>query len=279
MLPIERQRKIASLIKANKIMTMKELIAILDVSMDTLRRDIQQLLNQGKVKKFYGGIEYVEPNMTEIEMDKRMVSMANEKQAIAKLCSEQIKDGDCIYLDSGTTTFKIASYIKQKKNLTILTNSLPVVLELTDSEVDVIMVGGKIRKEEKSVFLHDSLFQIDALNIDKAFICAGGISVEKGVSDYHIDEAITRRKIIEIAREVYVAADSTKFGKDVLVGITSLEKIDCFITDQHLANYYRRAFKQADAKLLIAPLHKKPKYSLSIPADKTISDTLTELIN
>ena len=233
---------------------MKALTTLMAVSMDTLRRDIQQLLKEGKIKKIYGGIEYIEPAMTEIKLDQRMGSMSKEKQAIAKRCSEQVQDGDCIYLDSGTTTFKIAKYIKQKKNVTVVTNSILVVLELADSEVDVIIIGGKIRKEEKSVFSHEALFHFESLNIDKAFLCAGGITVEKGVSDYHLEEAITRKTIMTIANTIYVAADSTKFGKDVLIGIAPLEKIDCLITDQHLQPCYIDAFNKANATLLIAPL-------------------------
>ncbi|KRG16339.1 transcriptional regulator [Virgibacillus soli] len=252
MLPLERQKKIIELLKFKKVMKIKELLTELDISIDTLRRDLNILTKQGKIEKIYGGVKLAESPLAESSMDKRLISHIEEKNSIAQTCSEYIQDGDCIYLDSGSTTLQIAKYIKNKRKLTVITNSVPVVLELMNSNLDLIMIGGKVRKEEQSVVTYDYLFNFNQLNIQKAFICASGITFEKGISDYHIEEAITRKNIISLSSEIYVAADSTKFGKDVTVGITPLEKVDYIVTDQHIHETFITAFKDTSTKLIIA---------------------------
>lgn len=250
MFPLERQKKILELLIANQVMKIAELAEELNVSVETLRRDINLLASQGKIEKIYGGVKLVEWNFGESSIDVRMISRLKEKEMIAQKCSEYIHDGDCIYLDSGSTTYQIAKYIKNKKNLTVITNSIPVVNELLTSDIELIIIGGKVRKKEKSVTSYDFLFNFNELNILKAFICASGITVESGISDYNLEEAITRKKIIELSNEVYVAADSTKFDKNVTIGIAPLEKIDYIITDHHVTNDVIHRFKKTTTNLI-----------------------------
>jgi DeoR family transcriptional regulator, fructose operon transcriptional repressor len=252
MFPLERQKKIIELLMIKKVLKMTELTEELDISVDTLRRDINILAKQGKVEKIYGGIKLIESKLGESSIDERMVNHLEEKESIAQICSEMINDGDCIYIDSGSTTFQIAKYIKQKRNLTVVTNSIPVVVELMNSDVELIIIGGKIRKHERSVVTFEYLFNFNELNILKAFICTSGITLEKGISDYNLEEALTRKKIIELSKEVYVAADSTKFGKDVTVGIAPFDKIDYMITDHNLNKDYIDQFKKINTNLIIS---------------------------
>jgi DeoR family fructose operon transcriptional repressor len=252
MFPLERQKKILELLTIKIVLKLPELAEQLNISMDTLRRDISLLGKQGKIKKIYGGIKLVESEFAESPMDERMVSRLEEKKMIAQKCSEYINDGDCIYLDSGSTTYQIAKYIKNKKNLTVITNSIPVVNELMNSGVDLIIIGGKVRLNEQSVIAYDYLFNFSELNILKAFICASGITIEKGISDYNMEEALTRKKIIELSKEVYVAADHTKFGKDVTIVIASIDKIDYIITDRNLNKDYLNTFKIKRTNLIIS---------------------------
>ena len=250
MFPLERQKKIIELLMMNKVLKMTELTDELNISVDTLRRDINLLAKQGKIEKIYGGVKLVESQIGETTMNERMVSQLKEKESIAKTCSNLINDGDCIFLDSGSTTYQIAKHIKHKKNVTVVTNSILVLTELMNSEVELITIGGKIRKHEQSVVTFDYLFNFHELNIAKAFICTSGITIEKGISDYNLEEAITRKKIIELSKEIYVAADHTKFGKDVTIVIAPLEKIDYIVTDKHVDEYFIDAFNQIRTNLL-----------------------------
>ncbi|WP_331281353.1 DeoR/GlpR family DNA-binding transcription regulator [Paenibacillus sp. FSL R5-0345] len=252
MFPLERQKKIIEILMLKKVQKLPELAEELNISIDTLRRDINLLDKQGKIKKIYGGIKLVESEFAESPMDARMVGHLEEKKMIAQKCSEYINDGDCIYLDSGSTTYQIAKYIKNKKNLTVITNSIPVVNELMNSAVELIIIGGKVRLNEQSVIAYDYLFNFSELNILKAFICASGITLEKGISDYNLEEAQTRKKIIDLSKEVYVAADHTKFGKDVTIGIASLDKIGYIITDRNIDRSFLQKFKTKRTSLIVA---------------------------
>ncbi len=217
MFPLERQKKIIERLMVKKVLKMTELAKELKISIDTLRRDVNTLAKQGKIIKIYGGIKLIESQFGESSIDERMNCHIEAKESIAQTCSKFIHDGDCVYLDSGSTTYQIAKYIKNKKKLTVITNSLPVVLELLNSDIEVIIIGGKVRKDERSVVTYEYLFNFSELNIQKAFICASGITIEKGISDYNVEEAITRKKMIALSSEVYVASDSTKFGRDVTI--------------------------------------------------------------
>lgn len=252
MFPLERQKKIIEILMIKKVQKLPELAEALNISLDTLRRDVTLLDKQGKIKKIYGGIKLVEPEFAESPMDERMVGHLEEKKMIAEKCSGYINDGDCIYLDSGSTTYQIAKYIKHKKNLTVITNSIPVVNELMNSAVELIIIGGKVRLNEQSVIAYDYLFNFSGLNILKAFICASGITVEKGISDYNLEEALTRKKIIELSKEIYVAADHTKFGKDVTIGIAPLDKIDYIITDSGLNRNWLQQFRNERTNLILS---------------------------
>ncbi|OIK10235.1 transcriptional regulator [Bacillus sp. MUM 116] len=252
MLPVERQKKIMDLLKMKKVLKISELTDELSISIDTLRRDLNLLTKQGKIEKIYGGVKLVDSRMGESSMDARLVSQLEEKRMIAQKCSEFIYNGDCIYIDSGSTTYQLAKYIKHKKKLTVVTNSIPVVNELFNSDVELIIIGGKVRHSEKSVMAYEYIFNFNELNISKAFICASGITMEKGISDFSLEEAITRKKIIDLSKEVYIAADSTKFGKDVTVNIATLDKVDSVITDENIDNSWIQRFKKTKTNLIIA---------------------------
>lgn len=143
MLPLERQKKIIELLTIRKVMKIAELTEEMQVSIETIRRDINLLTRQGKIEKIYGGVKLVQSKFGESTIDERMFSQLKEKESIAQKCSEYIDDGDCIYIDSGSTTYQIAKYIKQKKKLTVITSSIPVVNELIHSDIEILIIGGK----------------------------------------------------------------------------------------------------------------------------------------
>lgn len=194
-------------------MKIAELTEELKVSIETLRRDLNFLTKQGKIEKIYGGVKLVKSQFGESTIDERMFSQLKEKEMIAQKCSEYINDGDCIYIDSGSTTYQIANYIKQKKKLTVITSSIPVVNELINSDIELLIIGGKVRQNEQSIVAFDYLFNFSELNISKAFICASGITIEKGISDYNLDEANTRKKSLNYLKKSMLPLTALNLGK------------------------------------------------------------------
>lgn len=234
------------------VVTIVEFIEIFNVSVETVRRDLSILEKLGKIQKVYGGAKIKDPTLGELSMENRMTNKLLQKDSIGKKCSEFIEDGDCIFIDSGSTTYHITKHIKDKKNLTIITNSIPVVNELMNSDFEIIIIGGKIRHTERSVVTYDYIFNFSQLNILKSFICAAGITVDNGVSDFNMQEAVTRKTIIERSKQVFIAADSGKFGKNATINIAPLSKIDYIITDSGLDKNVMTSFKKIKAVIILA---------------------------
>lgn len=251
MIPSERQKKFLELLCKKDVVTISEFIETFNVSIETVRRDLAILEKQNKIEKIYGGAKLKSSSLTETSIENRMPINQLEKDYIGRKCCEFINDGDCIFIDSGSTTYHIASHIKNKKNLTIITNSIPVINELMNSDFDVIIIGGKIRHSECSIVTYDYMFNFAQLNISKSFICASGITIENGISDFNMQEAATRKTIIERSQEVYVTADSSKFGRNVTVNIAPLEKIDYIITDSYLDKTMINKLKKTKTKLIL----------------------------
>lgn len=252
MLPSERQKKMVDLLSTKDVITIPDFVTTFNISVETVRRDLALLEKQGHIQKVYGGAKLKDNSFGEPTLESRLINKLLQKEAIGKKCSEFINDGDCIFIDSGSTTFQIAKQLANKKNLTIITSSIPVVNELINTDFEIIIIGGKIRHDERSVVTYDYMFNFSELNIQKSFIGAGGITVEKGISDFNMQEAVTRKKIIERSKEIFVAADSSKFHRDVTISIATLDKIDYIITDSHLSRNAANGFKKTKTTLILA---------------------------
>lgn len=244
---IERQHQILQFIRQHKVVKLVTLTKEFNVSMETIRRDVQQLMQDKKIEKFYGGVKYIEP--VEGLIDHRLHEQLTEKIAIARACASLVQDGECIFIDSGTTTYQMTPFLLDKEKLTVVTNSLPVAFDLIGSNIDVILLGGKVRHSEKSVTSNEFLFRFEHLNINKAFICASGVSIEKGISDFSLDEAITRKQVISISQKVYVATDSSKFNKDVAIQVCPVDDVDVIITDDALSKKTIQHFSEKGVQI------------------------------
>lgn len=163
-----------------------------------------------------------------------------------------ISDGDSVLLEVGTTTLQVAKAIKDKKNLTIITNSIYIINELMDTDFTIYVLGGKIRHEERSISGAESLFELDHFNVSKAIIGAGAVTAENGISDYNIEEALVRRKIITRSKQVILVADSTKFGHDALINVCPISSIQTIITDKGLDNESLMKFSELGTHLMFA---------------------------
>ncbi|MFJ7647956.1 DeoR/GlpR family DNA-binding transcription regulator [Lysinibacillus sp. NPDC097279] len=252
MFTLERQQQILQYVRNNKVVKLVTLTKEFNVSMETIRRDIQLLVQEKKIEKFYGGVKYIEP--VEGLMDNRLTQQLTEKIAIAKACASLVEDGDCIFIDSGTTTYQMTPFLLGKEKLTVVTNSLPVAFDLIGSTIEVMIIGGKIRHSEKSVTSNDFLFRFEHLNINKAFICASGVTLEKGISDFSVEEAMTRKQLINISQTVYVATDSSKFNKDVAIQVCPLNQVDMIITDNSLSKETVVKYSEAGIELKVVAI-------------------------
>lgn len=252
MLAAERRKIILEKVHEEKKVIVSELSKEFDVSEETIRRDLEKLADEGHVIKSYGGAVINEIGSIDLPFNVRWKSNAGGKQKIADLVSNEIKDGDHIFLDASTTAVFIAKNIKQKKNLTVITNSIELLLELSDVEQwNVIATGGTLKGDSMSLVGKRACDSIENYNGDKVFLSCKGIHMEKGVTEGNDETAATKQSMINSSAKVYLTIDSSKFDKAAFSRICSLKKIDVIITD-----------KKPDAKWLelFRNLHIECKY-------------------
>ncbi|ARD48658.1 DeoR/GlpR family DNA-binding transcription regulator [Sporosarcina sp. P33] len=236
MLAQERYEIIIDLLHENKIVKVSELCKKFEVSIETIRRDLEYLEQKNKLKRIYGGAILKEEPALEPSYTKRYTEYTREKSHIGKETAKLVEDGDSLMIDLGTTTLEVARHLKEKKNLTIITNSMVIAEELVDVPTfRVILLGGILRPNELSLSGSISEQLIQNFTVDKTIIGAGGITADM-ISDYHLEEARVRRAMIESGRLVIAVSDHSKFGKKAFVKVCPTSQIDVMVTDNQLSH-------------------------------------------
>jgi DeoR/GlpR family transcriptional regulator of sugar metabolism len=206
------------------------------VSDMTARRYLNELDRQGLLRRVHGGAI---PNLArsyEPPFPTRATKNSAAKTAIGLKAAELVFDGDSIALDVGTTTLEMVAGLRGKHNITILTACLQianrVISELSlSTDVRLILTGGVVRAQELSMIgsIPQSVFK--TLHVDKAFIGTGGIHLEEGLTEYNMEDALTKQVLIASAREKIVVADGSKFGVTTFASVASLSQVDKIVTD------------------------------------------------
>ena len=243
MLAAERRNLILEKVYENKKVIVSELSRDFKVSEETIRRDLERLEDDGHVIKGYGGAVINEKASIDLPFNVRQKSNAEGKQRMAELISQEIEDGDHIILDASTTAVFIAKSIKQKNRLTVITNSIENLLELSDvGGWNIISTGGVLNAGSMSLIGKKAAEGVVSYNADKLFLSCKGIDLDKGVTDGNDDTVYVKQKMIEAAARVYLAVDSTKFEKVAFSQICSVSDIDVIITDNKPDARWMEAF-------------------------------------
>lgn len=245
MLAAERRNLILEKVHENKKVIVSELSKKFDVSEETIRRDLDKLEEDGHVIKSYGGAILNEKGSIDLPFNIRWKANPQGKQKIAECISREIEDGDHIILDASTTAVFIAKNSKQKRHLTVITNSIEILLELSDvSGWDIIATGGLLKAGSMSLLGKRAADGISSYHVDKVFFSCKGIDIEQGVTDGNDETAGIKQNMIAAADRVYLAVDSTKFGKTALSKICSLSKVDVIVTDKRPADDWIKKFEE-----------------------------------
>ena len=234
MFPEERKSKILNSLNKYGKVKVCELSQQFEVSEVTIRRDLQELEEEGMIKRVHGGAILSGNTKFEPTFSEKIYKFYDEKESIGKLAASIIVNGDTIALDAGTTTISIARYITAK-NITVLTNSVDVAYELAKkSDVEVVITGGTIRWETRAMVGPVADNAIKNFRVDKAFIGTNGLSIINGLTTPNIIEANTKREMIKIAKQTIVVCDHTKFGTVYFAEIVDLDLVDIIITDNQI---------------------------------------------
>lgn len=230
MTPAERRRAILDLLETQGEKSVEELARHFGVSQVTIRNDLASLEARGLVQRTYGGAVPVRKVLFNPSFEEKWRHRLEAKQAIARKALSFIQEGDTLILDAGSTTLALARLLKDRFNkLFILTNSIPLALELQGSGLDLMVLGGTMRHHSLALIGPATVRTLAWYRADKAFLGATGVDV-RGYSTPNPLEAETKRAMLEAAGRAYVLADSTKLGRPTLARFASLEEA-VLITD------------------------------------------------
>ena len=249
----KRRDDIVKMVMQYKMVKVTELLKRYSVSNETIRRDLEYLEEQGFLERVHGGAIAKTMYQIEPEYTNRKIKNYEQKQAIAKSALAFVEDGDAIIVDVGTTTYELAKLLINQKKITVFTNSLKIATLLcVDSNIQTILLGGNVRKGEISTsgFLAEEALK--HFYVDKLFLGIGGISIEPGITDYHIEEAHLRQLYIAHARKVIALADYSKFETKAMNYICGIDEINTIITDKKTNSHLLKEVRDKGCQVVIA---------------------------
>ncbi|WP_419879346.1 DeoR/GlpR family DNA-binding transcription regulator [Brevibacillus centrosporus] len=235
-LQAERYEKITQYVNQKGFASIAELTELLDVSKPTVLRDLLKLEEQQLIIRTYGGAASLhkgtnfEPRHSEKERQ-----AAENKEMIAQLALTFIHPGETILLDSGSTALMLAKQLVKSKNITVITNDIKSAMCLCENEaIDLVVLGGQRRRGVYSLVGPFTEMLLQNLNVDKVFLGADAVDIQKGITNSNIDELNIKKGMIAIAKEVILLADSSKFEQVAFSHIANLDVLDAIITDRHI---------------------------------------------
>ena len=248
----DRRNEIVELINKQRTVKNTELIERFGISIETVRRDLEYLEQQGYLKRVYGGAVVRAQLGNEPEYNSRAQENSVEKEAIARAAAQLVSSDETIFLDVGTTLLSMAQHIRTDGPFTVFTNSIRTAIALSqNADCSVILPGGQMRPGELALSGFPAEDNMQHFNISKAFIGAAGIT-ESGITDFHLGEANLRRQLIRNAGQVIVLADSSKFGVRAMSNICPLSSVDIVVTDSKVPAKFIRQLEQAGVRVILA---------------------------
>ena len=249
----ERQRQILSLLSRQGRLSVAEIVEQFSISEATARRDLESLASEGKVQRVHGGAIAVEQAPPELPILERENEEADEKTRIGRVAAELIADNESVFLGSGTTVLDVAKNLRDRKNLTVITNSLPVLNTLAGlKEITVISLGGQLRDSELSFIGHITEQALAEIRVDKVVMGTRGISLEHGLTNDYLQETLTDRAILRIGREVIIVADHTKVNRVSTVLLAPLDAVHTFVTNEQADEKFIQSLKKQNIKVILA---------------------------
>lgn len=232
MLAAERRNLILEKLQDEKKVIVSELGERFGVSEETIRRDLDKLEKEGFAVKSYGGAVLNESNSFDMPFNIRKKKNMKGKQKIAELIGGLVHDGDHIILDPSTTAVSIVKMLKDRKRLTIITNSIEVLVELTDvNGWEVISTGGTLKENYLALVGARAMQGIVSFHADKAIFSCKGIAMDKGVTDANELFSQVKQTMLRSAAQRILAVDHTKFDKVAFSQICDISDIDLIVTD------------------------------------------------
>ncbi|MEP7137466.1 MAG: DeoR/GlpR family DNA-binding transcription regulator [Chloroflexota bacterium] len=249
----ERQKQILALLTRQGRLSVNEIVEQFSISVATARRDLESLASQGKAERVHGGVIAIEQAPPESPILERESEQADEKTRIGLAAANLVADKETVFLGSGTTVLEVARQLRNRKNLTVITNSLPVLNALAGAEgITVISLGGMLRDSEMSFIGHLTEQALAEVRADKVIIGTRGVSLEHGLTNDYMQETLTDRAIMKIGHEVIIVADHTKVNRVSTALLAPLDSMQTFVTDSKADKKFIQALKKQGIQVIVA---------------------------
>lgn len=247
----QRKMEILTTIESRDAVSTIDLAHQFDVSVVTITRDLQELEEKGLILRIHGGATSIRGGGYEHPFLTRESHNLEEKRRIAAAAFETIREGDSIMLDVGTTIFELAQLMKTRTKITVIVTSLPMAQTLsTQPGIELIIIGGKFRSSEFSMVGHIAESELRNFYVDKAFLGAAGIHPKMGITEFSVEQAGTKKVMIEQARQRIVLSDHSKFGKIRLASVCPISSVDIILTDTGLTPDVAEKYSHLNVKLV-----------------------------
>lgn len=249
----ERQKQILSLLERQGRLSVAEIVQQFSISEATARRDLESLASQGKAQRVHGGVISAEKAPPELPILDRKSEQADEKARVGRAAASLVADKETIFLGSGTTVLEVARNVRDRKSLTVITNSLPVLNILAGlKEITVISLGGMLRDSEMSFIGHITEQALNEVRVDKVFMGTRGLSLEHGLTNDYLQETLTDRAILKIGREVIIVADYSKINRVATALLAPLDTMSTLVTDTNADKKFVQALKKQGIDVIVA---------------------------
>lgn len=248
----ERWLLIMDIIRTEKTVRVEDLSNRLNVSENTIRRDLNMLAHKGMVERTKGGALSRMEGISEKSFSSREARNRDGKELIAEKAAEMIKKGDTVILDGGTTAVRLAERIAEMEHITVLTNSIDVAAILSEAQgITLVLSGGIYNSDSRTLTGLPAEKFFKDVNADKLFLAVTGISPEQGLSDQNMFETQVKLVMLDKAAEVIVLADKSKFGRSAFSPICDFSQVDKIICDTLPENISPSSFKEKGVEVLI----------------------------
>ncbi|MEV7867682.1 DeoR/GlpR family DNA-binding transcription regulator [Streptomyces sp. NPDC088124] len=254
MLPAERHRRICEALRAQRIVSTEDFSRMLDVSQETVRRDLVTLERRGLLVRVHGGATNTAGGFgEEAPFDERSGMERQAKVAIGAAAAALVRPGQTVVIDIGTTAVEVARALPADHRGTVATCSLLVAAELAGRpHVEVLVSGGRLRGGDLACSNAQALAFFADLRADVAFLGSGGVDASAGLTDFHLDEVATRRLMLANTVRSYILADSSKFGRVAPHRVCGLEDVDGLITDARPSSTLESGMERSGGVVVVA---------------------------
>jgi len=247
-----RQQTLLDCVRKHITISVEELAQKLDVTTQTVRRDVKAMVDAKLLARYHGGVGLLS-STENIAYPQRQVMNADAKQRIGKAVAARVPDGCSLILNLGTTTEEVARGLLQHRNLHVVTNNLNVASMLaSNASSEVIIAGGVVRARDRGVVGEATIDFIRQFKVDIGIIGISSIELDGVLRDFDPREVKVAQTIIEQSRQVWLVADASKFGRQALVKMAHLSQIDVLFTDAPPPPQLARLLQEVDVEVVLA---------------------------